>query len=472
MNRTPSTRQAPVEKIDKADSPAGRVLRARPANSVEAAQPIPANERWSARGAIIVGLIGITLLIGGFGIWSVTARIAGAVVASGQVEVEQRRQVVQHPDGGVVQDIFVRDGQSVEPGQPLIALDGTMLRTELTIVEGQYYEILARRGRLEAERADLDTIIFPEELLRGAQENPTLATLISGQQSLFDARRDTLQQSLGQLAKQSEQVTAQIKGIDAQSDALDRQRGFILEELESQRSLLDRGLAQSARVLGLEREAARLDGQLGEIAAQRAQSVTRLTEIDLLRLEKAAERREMAETELRDLGYRELELAERRRGLQEQNSRLEIRAPVSGVIQEMQVTTPRSVIRAAEPILYLIPQDRPLVIAARINTINVDEVHTGQEVVLRFSAFSSRTTPEITGVLERISPDALVDEATRAPYYRGEVTIPPQELVKLGDRALVPGMPVEVYIKTDERSPLAYLLKPLADYFTRAFREE
>ena len=469
MISTPPTRQAPVEK--PATGAGNRILRARPADSVEAGGP-RVRERWSARGSIIVGLVGIAVLFGGFGIWSSTARIAGAVVASGQVEVEQRRQVVQHPDGGVVQEITVRDGQTVEAGQPLIVLDGTMLHTELAIVEGQYYEILARRGRLEAERADRGSIAFPDELLAEAAGSPTLAALISGQQSLFNARRETLEQSLGQLAKQSEQVASQIEGIDAQSAALDKQRGFILQELESQRSLLDRGLAQSARVLGLEREAARLDGQLGEIAAQRAQSVTRLTEIDLLRLEKSAERREQAESELRDLGYRELELAERRRGLREQISRLEIRAPVSGVIQEMQVTTPRSVVRAAEPILYLIPQDRPLVIAARINTINIDEVHAGQNVVLRFSAFSSRTTPEIEGVLERVSPDALMDEVTRVSYYRGEVSIPAQEILKLGDRALVPGMPVEVYIQTGERSPLAYLMKPLTDYFTRAFREQ
>ncbi|KRW93507.1 RTX toxin [Paracoccus sp. MKU1] len=411
------------------------------------------------------------VLIGGFGLWSWTARISGAVVAAGQVEVEQRRQIVQHPDGGVVAEILTHDGESVTAGQPLIRLDGALLNTELAIVEGQYFEILARRGRLEAERADRKEIAFPQELIGAAASRPELRALMDGQASLFLARLDTLDQSLGQLVKQAEQVQSQIGGVDAQTRALEQQRQFIAQELRDQRSLLEKGLAQAPRVLALEREAARLDGLLGEATASRARAVTQLAEIDLSRLEKTATRREAAETELRELGYRELELAERRRSLIERIARLEIRAPVSGVVQELQVTTPRSVIRPADPILFLIPQDRPLVVAARIATINIDEVHPGQEVVLRFSSFSSRTTPEIDGVLSRVSPDTLIDQATQVPYYRAEVTIPAAEVEKLKGLDLVPGMPVEVYVQTGERSPMAYLLKPLSDYFTRAFRE-
>jgi HlyD family type I secretion membrane fusion protein len=431
----------------------------------------PDPRRWPVRGPILAGLISITLLLGGVGAWAWSSRIAGAVVASGQVEVERQRQVVQHPDGGVVQDIAVKDGQSVAAGELLIRLDGTLLATELAIVEGQYFETLARRGRLEAERADAPEIIFPQVLLTAAPEHPEIADLVEGQRSLFLTRRDTLHQSLEQLGKQSEQVSRQVEGVEAQIAALAQQRALIAEELTDQESLLSRGLAQASRVLSLQREAARLDGQLGELKASRAQAETKQTELDIQRLRLGAERREEAETELRDQGYRELEMAERRRSLTEQMSRLDIRAPVAGIVYDLQVTTPRSVIRAADPLLYIIPQDRPLVIGARLATINVDEVHAGQPVVLRFSAFSSRTTPEIDGVLARVSADALMDQATQTPYYRAEVTIPPAELEKLGELALVPGMPVEVYIQTGERSPMAYLLKPLADYFNRAFRE-
>lgn len=465
MKQTPDTALAPVERL-----PANAAHRPRPAAPRPPA-PAPKRPEWSARGGIIMGLVALVLLVGGFGIWSITARISGAVLAAGQVEVEQRRQVVQHPDGGVVAKILVHDGEAVTAGQPLIQLDGSLLQTERAIVEGQYFEILARRGRLEAERADRKTIDFPEELVKTAAERPELQALMTGQQSLFTARLDTLSQSLGQLAKQSEQVRSQIGGVEAQTRALQQQRDFIAQELRDQRTLLEKGLAQAPRVLALEREAARLDGLLGEVTASHAQAETQLAEIDLSRLEKSASYREQAETELRDQGYRELELAERRRSLTEQISRLDIRAPVSGVVQELQVTTPRSVVRAADPILYLIPQDRPLVVAARVATINIDEVHPGQQVVLRFSAFSSRTTPEIDGVLTRVSADTLVDQATHVSYYRAEVTIPPEQIAKLQDLQLVPGMPVEVYIQTGERSPLGYLIKPLSDYFTRAFRE-
>lgn len=446
-------------------------------NDAISPSPLPASppprppERWSVRGPLLLGIVAILLLFGGFGLWALQSRIAGAVVAPGQVEVQQQRQIVQHPDGGVIADILVEEGETVSAGQALLQLDGTLLKTELAIVEGQYFEILARRGRLETERADADAPVFPAELIETAKDDPKLASLIEGQKSLFTARRDTMSQSLEQLANQSQQINEQITGIDAQLAALSEQRNLIGEELEDQQSLLDRGLAQASRVLALRREAARIDGQIGELQAGRASAETRQSELDVQRLRMTAQRREEAETQLRDLGYRELELAERRRSLTEQISRLELRAPAAGIVYDLKVTTPRSVIRAADPLMYIVPQDRPLVIGARIATINVDEVQPGQPVALRFSAFSSRSTPEISGELLRVSADALIDEATRAPYYRAEVTIPPEELDKLGELALIPGMPVEVYIQTGERSPMDYLLKPMMDYFNRAFRE-
>lgn len=426
---------------------------------------------WSLKRPFMLGAIGILALFLGFGGWAVYTSIAGAVVAPGQIEVEQQRQVVQHLDGGVVEEILVDEGQKVEAGEVLIRLDGTLMTTELAIVEGQYFETLARRGRLEAERGDFEEITFADELVEFAKTSEDVAKMIEGQQSLFKARKYTLEQSLSQLTKQSEQVSSQIEGIDAQLDALQEQRELIGEELEDQQSLLDRGLAQASRVLALRREAASIDGQIGELQASRAASETQQTELDVQRLRLTAERREEAETELRDLGYQSLELVERRRSLTEQINRLDLRAPAAGIVYDLKVTTPQSVIRPADPLLYIIPQDRPLVVGARIATINVDELQVGQPVNLRFSAFSSRTTPEIKGQLSRISADVLMDEATQTPYYRAEVVIPPEELARLGNLELIPGMPVEVYVQTGERSPLAYLVKPLADYFNRAFRE-
>lgn len=426
---------------------------------------------WSVRGLILTGLVIVLVFIGGFAAWSVMTRISGAVVASGQVEVEQQRQIVQHPDGGVVSQILVSEGDEVEAGQVLLTLDGALLRTEHVIVEAQYFEVVARRGRLEAERANAPRITFSDELMAAAEDGPQLAELMAGQTSLFTTRADTMRQSLDQLATQVDQLGSEAKGIDAQAAALTTQRGLIEQERRDQQSLLDRGLAQITRVLALEREAAGLDGQLGALDAQRASVLIRQAELEIQRLRLVSERHEQAETELRDLGPRELELAERRRSLIEQIGRLEIRAPVSGRVYNMQVTTPRSVVRPAEPLLYVIPQDRPLVIGVRIATINIDEVQLGQPAILRFPAFASRSTPEIEGRIDRVSADVLIDEATRMPYYRAEVSIAPDQLEILGNHALLPGMPAEVYLQTGDRSPLAYLVKPLADYFNRAFRE-
>lgn len=425
----------------------------------------------SARGPILLGLVALALLLGGFGLWSATSRIAGAVVAGGQVEVEQNRQVVQHPDGGVVDDILVKDGDLVAAGTPLLRLDGTLLKSELAIVEGQFFEILARRGRLEAERDDAPAVTFPEELVRFAKGRPTIAALMTGQERLFAARTETQANEIDQLRRRGAQIASQIAGIAAQRAATDSQLVLIGKELADLTGLLAKGLTQAGRVLALEREKARLEGVAGELDATRAEAEGKITEIDIEILKRGSTRREEANTQLRDLGYRELELAERRRTLSEQIDRLEIRAPVSGVVHALQVTTPRSVIRAADPVLYLIPQDRPLIIAARVSPVHVDEVRVGQEVTLRFAALDSRTTPELFGQVARISADALTDEASRSAYYRAEVTLEPGELAKLAGHAIIPGMPVEVFIRTGERTPLAYLVKPLAEYFNRAFRE-
>ena len=450
---------------------AGTSFPAPTAPQVAGAMP-PSGGRVSPRMALLLGNVTLAVLVGGFGVWSVASSIAGAVIASGQVEVDQHRQVVQHPDGGVVAQIEVHEGDRVAAGQVLIRLDGDLDRSERAIVEGQFFELLARRGRLEAERADAPEIRFHPELLEAAQTRPDVAEQIDGQRRLFEARAQTLRKALEQVTKRRDQTQSQIDGIEAQRLATVQQQELIEKELIDQRSLLDKGLAQASRVLALQREAANLAGQIGALVAQKAQAEGKVTELDLEALRLASQRREDAETELRDIGYRELELAERRRALTEKIERLDLRAPVGGLVYAMTVTTPRAVIRPAEPVLYIVPQDRPLLVAAQISPINIDEVRVGQPVALRFPAFVSRTTPELFGQVTQISADALVDEASRMSYFRAEVMLNPGEAEKLGALQLLPGMPAEVYIRTGERSPLAYLTKPFTDYFTRAFRED
>ena len=427
--------------------------------------------RFPVRRPVLLGLVATLILIAGFGLWATTTRIAGAIVAPGLIEVERDRQIVQHPDGGVVDAILVREGEGVVAGQVLLRLDGAALRSELRIVEDQLSELAGRSARLVAERDGAEELRFPQGILDLAATSPEVAAQLDGQSRLFQARNATLADQRTLLARRIDQITAQSNGIAAQSAALSTQLDLIEQELAAQQGLLDKGLAQAGTVLALQREQARLQGQLGELAADRARTEGQITEIEIEIASLATRRREEATTELRQTGPAMLELAERRRALTLRIDQLEIRSPVAGVVLGLQVTTPRAVLRPADPVLYVIPQDRPLVVTARIAPIHIDEVTVGQPAELVFSAFSSRDTPHLQGRVTRVSADALTEAQTGATYYTAELQLDPGEQERLGDQALLPGMPVEVFLQTGRRTPLAYLVKPFTDYFARAFRE-
>jgi HlyD family secretion protein len=418
---------------------------------------------------MVTGLIALIVLVGGFGTWAVFANLTGAVITHGQIEVDRNRQVIQHPDGGVVEEILVDEGEEVQAGDLLIKLDSSNIVSELAVVEGQLYEILARRARFEAERDGAAELTF-NPLLQEAGE--AAADLTEGQSRLFEARLDSLLKATDQLQQQEMQIASQIDGITAQQQAMTEQTALIEEELVDQQSLLDRGLAQASRVLALRREASNMKGQVGELTAQAAQAAERRTEIEIQVLGLTSTRREEAITRLRDLQYNELELSERRRTLRQQLDRLDIRAPLSGVVYGLNVFAPRSVIRAADPLLYLVPQDRPLVIATQVQVTDIDQIHLGQDVILRFSAFDQRRTPELTGHVTQVSADAFQNEQNGASFYRAEVRMDEGEIEKLPEgMTLIPGMPVEAYVRTADRTPMNYFLKPFADYFAKAFRE-
>lgn len=380
---------------------------------------------------------------------------------------------MQHPDGGVVAEILVTEGMHVTEDQVLIRLDQTVLESELAIIEGQLFELMARRGRHEAERDDRREAVFDPALVAAAAANPDTSLLMDGQTQLLQARTTSLASQVEQLDKRSQQIGNQIEGIAAQREALGLQVALIEQELTDQQSLLDRGLAQASRVLGLQRELARLNGQIGALSAEAAEAESRITEtkIEILRL--SAARREEAITRLRDLQFRELELAEQRRALVQRLERMDIRAPVSGIVYGLQVFARRAVLRPAEPVLFIVPQDRPLIIMAQVNPINIDQVAAGQDVSLRFSALDQRRTPELIGWVVRTSADAFSDDSAGTSFYRAEIVLDEGQMNRLPEgTVLIPGMPVQAFIRTRDRSPLDYLIKPLADYFSTALRED
>lgn len=425
---------------------------------------------WSALMPLSVGFVALVLLVGVIGVWSVNARIAGAVIASGTIQVQNDRQVVQHPDGGVVGEIISKDGDTVAAGEVLLRLDDALLQSELSIIDGEIAEIRARKARLEAERDGLDAVILPDELSVLAHTTPEVYNMVDVQVRLFEARNESLRRQADQISEQIAQAYNQIDGTNAQLLALQSQKSIVSQELIGALSLLEKGLAQTSRVSLLQREEARLSGEIGNLTATIAQIRGQIAAFDIQRLQLDVVRREEANTILSDLQYREIELVKRRLSAVETLSRLEIRSPVSGVVHGSQFFAVQAVIAPGASIMYIVPQDQPFVVSARIESNNIDQVHIGQEVTLRFVAFDQQTTPELFGQVSQISADVFTDEATGQFYYEAELLLREDELLKLGGQKILPGMPVEAFIRTSERSPLSYLVKPLSDYFTRAFR--
>jgi HlyD family type I secretion membrane fusion protein len=427
---------------------------------------------WSARMPLAVGFAALGLLVGGVGVWSVGTEIAGAVVTRGVVRVETERQVVQHPDGGVVGEILARDGDTVAAGDVLVRLDGTFLRSELVIVERQLAEIFARRARLEAERDGADRPDFGPLPDFAQIDAAAIRDQIAGQEALFAARATSLDQERRQIAEQQAQIARQIEGAEAQRVATQRQLDLTLGELADVEALFRRGLVQAARLLDLQREAARLEGEIGRLVSLAAEARTRIAALDIESLRIADRRREEAITQLRDIQYTEIELEQRRISLSERLARLDLRAPVAGTVFGSRVSAVRSVVQPAEAILYLVPGDQPLEVLTRIAPEDIDQVRPGQAVTLLLTAFSRRTTPEIPGTVLRISADATSEASGGAPFYEAIVVPDAQALAALPEVTLMPGMPVEVFLRTGDRRALSYLTQPLAVYFNRAFREQ
>mgnify|MGYP001813328470 CR=1 FL=1 len=427
-------------------------------------------QSWGARLPLSLGFASVVLLVGGIGVWSVKTQIAGAVVATGKVQVESRSQVIQHQEGGVVGEILATDGDKVSAGDVLMRLDGTFLNSELAIIEQQLVEIFARRARLKAERDEADDFSFddlPEFIL---VETTTVEEQLAGQKNLFEARKSSLVRELEQLSEQQTQIERQIEGTEAQQASFERQLVLIERELTDVESLFAKGLVEATRVLALQREQARLEGEVGRLISSVAESAVRIATISTEALRITDARRETAITELRDIQLSEMELMERRLSLIERLSRLDIRAPVNGIVFDSRVLAAQAVISPAEPITFIVPGDQPLQVSARIDPNDIEQVFPGQDVRLMFTTFSRRTTPEVEGKVVRVAADTQIDEVTGLNYYEAIMLPDVRALEQLENVELLPGMPVQAFLKTEHRTPLSDLTPRLTDYFLRALR--
>jgi HlyD family secretion protein len=426
--------------------------------------------RRSIRRQTLAGLGVVIVLFGGFGVWAATTALSGAVIAAGQVVVESNVKKVQHPTGGIVGEIRVRDGDRVQTGDLLLRLDETVTRANLSMVVKQLDQFEARQARLIAERDDLPNFNVPASLL-ARQAHPDVAEVLAGERSLFEARRTAIQGQRAQLKERVAQLREEIRGLEAQALAKRKQVALINQELEGVEKLYKQNLVPITRLTSLQREASRLDGEEGQLVAQIASSKGRIAETELQIIQLVQELKREVATELRDTQAKIGEFVERKVAAEDQLKRIELRAPQDGFVHQLAVHTVGGVINAGEPVRLIVPQADTMVVEARIAPQDIDQVHPGQQVTLRFSAFSQRTTPEIYGTLSRVSADLTRETQTNVSYYTIRITIPEEELKKLEGKALLPGMPVEAFIQTGSRTALSYLVKPFEDQVARAFRE-
>jgi HlyD family secretion protein len=424
----------------------------------------------SIRVHLIVGLAIVLVLGGGLGGWAATAEISGALIAPGSVVVESNVKKVQHPTGGVVGEVRARDGDVVNAGDIVVRLDDTVTKASLAIVTKNLDGLWARAARLQAEQQGLDQILFPKMLLDRAAD-PDVKTVIASETKLFDVRVNGRVGQKAQLRERITQLNEEIAGLSAQERAKDQEIALVEKELRGVRDLYEKHLVQISRLTTLERDAARLNGERAQYIASRAQARGKITETELQIIQVDKDMVSDVSKDLRETNDKIGEFVERKVTAEDQLRRVDIRAPQHGMVLQSSVHTVGGVITAGDAIMMIVPQADDLQVEAKVNPQDIDKLQIGQKTLLRLSAFNQRTTPELNGVVSRVSPDVTTEQRTGQSYYTIRVSMAPQEIARLGDVKLIPGMPVEAFVQTGDRTMLSYLVKPLSDQLKRTFRE-
>jgi HlyD family secretion protein len=416
-------------------------------------------------------VIAALLLVAGLGGWAMTTEFTGAVIAAGQLVVDSNVKKVQHPTGGVVGKLNVREGKEVKAGDIVISLDDTQIRANRDIVVKALNELAARQAREEAERDGLEKVTFPADLL-ARRSDADVDKAVTGEQRQFEIRRTSREGQKAQLRERMIQLRQEISGYEAQITSKDKQIEWVGKELVGVYELWEKNLIPYTRVTSLEREKERLVGERGQLMAAIAQSKGKIAEIELQILQVDQDMRTEVGKDLAEIRARTAEMIERKVAAEDQLKRVDIRAPIDGVVLQLTVHTVGGVITAGEAIMLIVPQTDTLQVEAKIPPQEIDQIRVGQSAVLRFVAFSQRTTPELNGTVIRISADVSEDAKTGARFYTIRLDVSPEEVARLGAVKLVPGMPVEALIQTSPRTVMSYLIKPLHDQLARAFREK
>jgi HlyD family secretion protein len=426
--------------------------------------------RVSLRRLILAGVISVLVLVGGFGGWAVATRISGAVIAQGKLIVESSVKKVQHPIGGVVGELKVREGEHVQSGDVLLRLDQTQALANLDIVKQTLDELTARRARDEAERDDLQSIRFPDDLLAQIGD-PRVARLIGEEKTLFENRKQGRDGQKAQLGEQVSQLGEQANGLNAQLVAKDSEIHWNDEELRGVQDLWQRHLVQFVRLTALQRDAARLGGERGQLVSQLAEVRYKKAETALKIIQIDSDMRTEVAKEIGEIRAKTSELEEKRVAAEDQLKRIELKAPLDGFVHQLSVHTVGGVITAGETVMTIVPDDDALTVEARIQPNDIEQIHMAQPAVVRFTSFDQRTTPDLNGQVSLISADLDQDDKTGTSFYTLRIAIPPDQIARLETTKLVPGMPVEAFIQTKPRTVMSYLVQPMRDQIERAFRE-
>ena len=421
------------------------------------------------RRRLLMGLLLTVLLVGGLGGWGAVASISSAVIAPGLIVVDGHGKKVQHPTGGVIGEILVKGGSKVEAGDIVIRLDPTQTRAALGVVTSQQVQLGGRRARLAAERDQAATVTFAKGYTESA---PEAAEIAESEQRLYAARVSAKDGQKSQLTERIGQFRQEIEGLQAQLAAKETEVKLVTEEYERVNDMYKKNLTPVTRVLAAERDVTRLQGERGALVSNiaRAKGQISETEVQIISLDQNMQSESMKE--LREVEARLAELAERRNAAQDQLDRIDIKAPRSGVVHELQVHTVGGVIQPAETLMTIIPSDDKLAVEVRIAPTDIDQVTIGQKATLRFSAFNQRTTPEFIGEIQQIAADLTKEPQTGVSYYVARIAISDEHQDDVRALKLVPGMPVETFVETGSRTAISYLFKPFSDQISRAFREE
>lgn len=417
------------------------------------------------------GLTAVLVLVGGVGGWASMTKLAGAVIASGQLVVESDVKKVQHPVGGIVGELRVHEGDEVSAGDVLICLDATQTKANLAIVVQALDELAAQQAREEAERDGDAEISFPKELLIQIKD-PRVARLVAGESKLFETRNQSRAGQKAQLEQRIEELQQQIEGLNIQVAAKKHEAELLGQELEAVRKLWQKQLVQMDRVISMERDLTRVQGEQGALVASIAQTKDKITETELQILQVDADMRAEVGKDLAEIQAKTAELQEKRVTAEDQLRRIDIRAPQDGKVHALTVHTVGGVIQAGETIMLIVPSSDALTVEAKVAPQEIDQLYLGQPAVLRFTSFNQRTTPEINGEVSRISADVTQDPKTGANYYTIRIKLFDTEIARLGNVKLVPGMPVEAFMKTSPQTVISYLARPLYDQAKRAFTEQ